>query len=399
MIKGYAYINDLKIYYEDSQTELEPILFLHGNNEDHTYFKTVRGYFEDNYRLIFIDSRDHGLSSKSEDNLDFEVMANDVYEVLKKLNIKKTKIIGFSDGASIALQLSIDHKELVDELVLVGANFNPQGMKKETLKKIKNDYLKNSLLSSINEKEKDLKKKNLLMLKHPNFLEIELEKINARVLNIAGSNDCIELEHTQKLTSLLKAKEIIFQNATHDLILEYPDLFAEKVITFFKIRDALKVNEYIGLLNYNQDDSFLNYLDYKDEEVQKYFDIQIDFKNKEEFINYFGMISYNEKLTIVDLVNMRRVGFVGLINNELVLRIFNPYRGNGYGYKALILFIEYLKEREYKYIHINILETNRYLEKLVKKCGFVKDYLDFNKISNRTKDVITLHSYVFRLDK
>ena len=163
MIKGYAYINDLKIYYEDSQTELEPILFLHGNNEDHTYFKTVRGYFEDSYRLIFIDSRDHGLSSKSEDNLDFEVMANDVYEVLKKLNIKKTKIIGFSDGASIALQLSIDHKEIVDELVLVGANFNPQGMKKETLKKIKNDYLKNSLLSSINEKEKDFSFSNLFL--------------------------------------------------------------------------------------------------------------------------------------------------------------------------------------------------------------------------------------------
>lgn len=36
MIKGYAYIDDLKIYYEDSQNSLEPILFLHGNNEDHT---------------------------------------------------------------------------------------------------------------------------------------------------------------------------------------------------------------------------------------------------------------------------------------------------------------------------------------------------------------------------
>ena len=399
MIKGYAYVNDLKIYYEDSQTELEPILFLHGNNEDHTYFKMVRGYFEENYRLIFVDSRDHGLSSKSEDNLDFEVMANDTYEVLKKLNIKKTKIIGFSDGASIAIQLSIDHPELVDELVLVGANYNPKGMKKDTLKKIKNDYLKNSLLASINEKEKDLKKKNLLMLKHPNFLELELEKINKRVLNVVGNNDCIELEHTQKLTSLLKAKEIIFENATHDVILEYPDIFAEKVISFFKIKNAVKVNEHIGLVNYNQDDSFLNYLDYKDDDVQKYFDIQIDFKNKEEFISYFEQTDYNEKLTIIDLENMRRIGFVGLINNELILRIFNPYRSKGYGYKALSLFLEYLQTKNYKFVHINILESNRYLEKLVRKCGFVKDYLDFNKISNRTKDVITLHSYLFRLGK
>ena len=399
MIKGYAYINDLKIYYEDSQTNLEPILFLHGNNEDHTYFKTVKGYFEDSYRLIFIDSRDHGLSSKSEDNLDFEVMSNDVYEVLKKIGIKKIKIVGFSDGASIAIQLAINHPSIVDEMVLVGANYNVAGLKKDTLKKIKNDYMKNSLLASFNEKEKDLKKKNLLMLKHPNFYELELSKINKRVLNIVGSDDCIELEHTNKLSNLLNAKEIIFEKATHNLILEYPDLFAERVTTFFKTKESRISNDDIALLEYNDSDDFLNYLDYKDEEVQKYMDIDTDIKSIYEFSMFLKSINYAPKFTIIDLKGMRRIGFVGLVNDELEIRIFKPYRNNGYGFKALSLFLKYMKEKRYSIIKIHVIEWNKELEKLVRKCGFVKDYLDTTKISNRTKDVITLHSYVFRLDK
>ena len=54
-----------------------------------------------------------------------------------KLEINKIKIIGFSDGASVAMQFSLDHKEMVDSLVLVGANYKVDGMKKDTLNKIK----------------------------------------------------------------------------------------------------------------------------------------------------------------------------------------------------------------------------------------------------------------------
>ena len=398
MIKGYAYIDDLKIYYEDSQNSLEPILFLHGNNEDHTYFKTIKDYFINDYRLIFIDSRDHGLSSKSEDNLDFDVMSNDVYEVLKKLEIDKVNVIGFSDGASIALNLALNYPSLIKRLVLVGANYQVDGMKKETLKKIKNDYIKNSFISPFSEKDKDLKKKNLLMLKHPNFQEFELEKIKVHTLNVFGSNDCIEKNHSQKLSKLLNAYEIEFKDASHDLILEYPDLFAERVISFFKI-NSNKNNQELELVEYNQIDSFINYLDYKDEKVKKALDINGDFKTLDDYLNYINDINYQEKFTIVDVLNMRRVGFVGLVNNELIIRIFSSYRNKGYGYKALQIFFKYLKNKGYDFVKISVVESNKELEKLIKKCGFVKDYLDKTIISKRTKDVITLHSYIFVLDK
>ena len=50
-------------------------------------------------------------------------------------------------------------------------------------------------------------------------------------------------------------------------------------------------------------------------------------------------------------------------------------------------------------VDVKVVEGNKELEKLIKKCGFIKDYLDKTIISKRTKDVITLHSYIFVLDK
>ena len=61
--------------------------------------------------------------------------------------------------------------------------------------------------------------------------------------------------------------------------------------------------------------------------------------------------------------------------------------------------MKYLKNKGYGFVKINVVESNKELEKLIKKCGFVKDYLDKTIISKRTKDVITLHSYIFVLDK
>ena len=70
----------------------------------------------------------------------------------------------------------------------------------------------------------------------------------------------------------------------------------------------------------------------------------------------------------------------------------------GNGFVGTNIF-NYLKNKGYGFVKINVVESNKELEKLIKKCGFVKDYLDKTIISKRTKDVITLHSYIFVLDK
>lgn len=65
-----------------------PIVFLHGNNSSGNYFGK-QGILYRDYRLIFIDSRNQGRSSRQSAKMTFEQMAADLEEILQFLNIKR----------------------------------------------------------------------------------------------------------------------------------------------------------------------------------------------------------------------------------------------------------------------------------------------------------------------
>lgn len=50
---------DIQLYYEE-KGEGEPLILLHGNGEDGTYFKNQIEYFSKSYRVIVVDTRGHG---------------------------------------------------------------------------------------------------------------------------------------------------------------------------------------------------------------------------------------------------------------------------------------------------------------------------------------------------
>lgn len=231
MEKGYVLSDKVRIYYEDSKTLGETILFLHGNGEDSSYFNCVKDLFIKKYHTVFIDTRNHGESDIVEKDLNFNDISNDVIAVLKYLNIDKVNIIGFSDGASTALTIACNYN-IAKSLVLVGANYRVDGMKDETINLIKAEQELLKIKRFFSKEKRNQYRLNKLMLTYPNFDEELLKNISVPTFNIVGDNDCIKLEHTKSLTSILKSKENIFGKATHDLIKEYPLDFYEVVDEF-----------------------------------------------------------------------------------------------------------------------------------------------------------------------
>ena len=108
------------------ETFATPIVFLHGNGEEHGIFGTIidemcnRGY-----TAIGIDSRDQGLSTRGTSAFTYEQMAEDAYVVLKRLGVTSAHIVGFSDGAILGLLLARDYSDTVASLVSIGANLEP----------------------------------------------------------------------------------------------------------------------------------------------------------------------------------------------------------------------------------------------------------------------------------
>ncbi|MGV3082461.1 alpha/beta fold hydrolase [Streptococcus dysgalactiae] len=99
-----------------------PLVFLHGNKLTGRYFSAQQS-LSDSYRLIFIDSRGHGKSSKTLFPLTFSQLADDLESVLAYLNISTCLIIGHSDGANLALSYVQQYPKRVGGLLLNGGNF------------------------------------------------------------------------------------------------------------------------------------------------------------------------------------------------------------------------------------------------------------------------------------
>jgi pimeloyl-ACP methyl ester carboxylesterase len=73
-------------------------------------------------RLIALDLRGHGESTRSHDPLDYghAAMAGDIVALMDHLGVDHASLIGFSLGARVALTAALDHPGRFDHLVLAG---------------------------------------------------------------------------------------------------------------------------------------------------------------------------------------------------------------------------------------------------------------------------------------
>ena len=106
-----------------------PLILLHGNGEDHTYFVHQIEYFSEEYRVIAVDSRGHGASPRGDKPFTLRQFADDLCAFMDELKIEKAHILGFSDGGNIALLFGLKYPERVEKMIVDGANLYLDGLK------------------------------------------------------------------------------------------------------------------------------------------------------------------------------------------------------------------------------------------------------------------------------
>jgi pimeloyl-ACP methyl ester carboxylesterase len=78
---------------------------------------------ENNYTLILFDNRGVGLSTDTgKDVLTISQMAEDTAQLIKALGYAKVHVLGWSMGSRIAMELTLKHPEIVDNLILCSPN-------------------------------------------------------------------------------------------------------------------------------------------------------------------------------------------------------------------------------------------------------------------------------------
>lgn len=183
-------VNNVNLYYEEYGNG-QPIILLHGNQETHEIFDKLIDKLKDNYKVYAIDNRCHG---KSENPIDisYDLMCDDIIDFIKKLNIEKPILYGFSDGGIVGLLIAIKEPNLLSNLIISGANITP-----DVLTFFDNMITK---LFYFFTRSKYIK----MMLNEPNIPLSDLQKIVIPVHVIAGEKDVIKYEHTKLIADNIK---------------------------------------------------------------------------------------------------------------------------------------------------------------------------------------------------
>lgn len=115
---GSIMANGIKIQYYRSGGEKPAVVFLHGITEYGLAWTRFPSFIEPSYDVVLMDLRGHGLSDKPKSGYRAEQMAEDVYWLIKKLNLIQPVIIGHSMGAAVATAFAAIYHDLVSGLVL-----------------------------------------------------------------------------------------------------------------------------------------------------------------------------------------------------------------------------------------------------------------------------------------
>jgi pimeloyl-ACP methyl ester carboxylesterase len=118
--------NGVDVWYETAGDG--PALILsHANPFDHDLFMYQSAHFSTWFRVINIDVRGYGRSSKMTEPFTLTDLCDDVLGVMRDCNVEKAIFMGCSVGGSIGIMLGLEHPEMFDAIILVGGSAGPSG--------------------------------------------------------------------------------------------------------------------------------------------------------------------------------------------------------------------------------------------------------------------------------
>ena len=212
-----------------------PLILLHGNGEDHTYFKHQIGPFSEQYKVIALDTRGHGQSPRGTAPFTLEQFAEDLKDFLDSREMKRCHLLGFSDGANIAVLFSLKYPEYVDKLILNGADLYPSAVKLSTQVPI---VLGWGLLQIIRRLDKRAQPKwELLdlMTTQPHIKPNALSALSMPTLVVAGERDMIREKHTRLIAKSIPGSKLAILPGDHFLARRNWQAFNPVVLEFLQV--------------------------------------------------------------------------------------------------------------------------------------------------------------------
>ena len=94
------------------------LIIIHGVYGNGDNWLQVARYLQDKYTVYLPDMRNHGKSEHSNE-FGYDIMAEDIYELIQHENLNEITIIGHSMGGRAAMRFAEKHDNMIKQLVVV----------------------------------------------------------------------------------------------------------------------------------------------------------------------------------------------------------------------------------------------------------------------------------------
>jgi pimeloyl-ACP methyl ester carboxylesterase len=241
--QSYVEHDGARIWYA-SYGSGAPVILLHGGlGNSRNWGYQLPALLANGHRAIVIDSRGHGRSTRDARPYTYEPMAADVLAVMDALRIDRAAMVGWSDGATIALILAMQVPARVAGVFFFGCTMDPANVKPfddanpvigRCFRRHAKDYAE--LSPTPGQFREFVDAVSLMMRTEPHYSPAELARIDVPVWVVQSEHDeFIRREDSASLASTLpNARLLELNGVSHFAPLQRPDEFNEAMLSFVR---------------------------------------------------------------------------------------------------------------------------------------------------------------------
>lgn len=250
---GYIEVNGASMWYDEHGTG-EPLILLHGGFSDARDFAGNLLGLADRFRVLTPERRGHGHTPDTDGPFSHGQMADDTIAFCEALTGGPVRLVGYSDGAYVALLVALRRPDLVNQLVVVSAGVDPDAWLAlpdadgEMPAVVVDAYAEVSPDGRDHFPVIQAKVAAMVADDKGEVRVPDLATIGCRTLVVAADDDLVHLEHTLELYRTIPGSELaVVPGTSHTLLMEKPAactrlvadfLTADPVPTFIPIRRA-----------------------------------------------------------------------------------------------------------------------------------------------------------------
>jgi pimeloyl-ACP methyl ester carboxylesterase len=233
-------LGDVDTWYDEAGSG-DPLVLLHpgGAGVDARAFGPTLGPLAAHFRAYTPERRAHGRTPDVAGPITYEAMAQDTIAFLEAVVGGRAHLVGYSDGAVVALHVALRRPDLVDRLVLVAGVFHFDGWLSHVLEGATEPPA--FLERLYGELSPDgpghyrvvVEKLATMHATGPTLTTEDLGRVRSRTLVMVSDDDEVPLEHAAAMYRAIPDAELmVVPGTSHGLLVEKPELCNEVIVQF-----------------------------------------------------------------------------------------------------------------------------------------------------------------------